>query len=974
MSSNVKLGTAGERENTQGHLLFKQERYSEAEESFRQAADERERTLGSDHNNTLGSKAMIGCALFHQGRYSEAEESFRQVADIQERTLGSDHKDTLKSKCMRGCMLVLQEKYSRTEELLRQAIDGQERTLSEGNQDTLDSKNLLGCVRLEQKKYSEAEELFRQAADGQERRLGEDNQLTLVTKFSLGYVIFKQERYNEAEELFRQVVDGREKILGKDHPKTLETVRLIGELKLIWSPPLPTSPTDNPVWQAAAGRLERVFQKGQDSREPYADSEIIEISSLLSLSNPRWSKVPRTYVVLRTIGHLDVLDDMIDSGFSDFWFPVTEQNLPGSLSLSVRTAFFNAQEVILTKSMDLEKGEKGQHCYFSPEDPLPFEPRGVLGNGRYGQVDKVLSLISFKEYARKRVPRSVAFRGPRKEAMKQFIAEIQCMKRLKHRHIVEFVGSYTDTRYVGLIMLPVAEMDLGAYLTRCTVSSHPELRTFFGCLATALEFLHGQKLRHKDIKPGNILVGRGNVLLADFGLSLDFTDASSSTTTSIVHWMTPRYCAPEVAQHDPRNTKSDIWSLGAVFMEMTVILKGKTKQDMDQFFRQHGSQQDNIRCNMAALPKFVAELEGIGELSDNRLLGWTQQMLSAEQRLRPTASSLATSIIESGSFCGICCASSEEDFSDWADETRRTYGNASTRTGSVERIRPGTVEYTTYIHASRNTQVQSLATFGVEERVSWVASRKTTINEDRVYCLLGIFGVFLPFIRGEGEAHARERLEEEIQKRQEGRGTARTKQLSITKNKASFLCVPFRRDLDFVDRGPVLDELQENSVSDSAGWSQRCRSTANPSSLSSTATAPPTAHRRLVLDNANDDAIPSSLPGPRDRKYLSTYLPQASRRRLLLRVARLMRHRVWSKTGTRFLHLGPIDGTGAQALLRKKLGDKIDADGIDELAAALDYMPLALDWKEKQANETSVWTSRLVETNPTDYSGDRVML
>ncbi|KAF2465935.1 kinase-like protein, partial [Lindgomyces ingoldianus] len=197
-----------------------------------------------------------------------------------------------------------------------------------------------------------------------------------------------------------------------------------------------------------------------------------------------------------------------------------------------------------------------------------FESKGVLGNGGFGQVDKVLSMTSFKEYARKRVPRSTAFRGPRKEHMKKFIAEIQLLKRLRHHHIVELIGSYTDTRYIGLIMSPVAEMDLGRYLTDCTVSNHPELRTFFGCLATALEYLHEQGVRHKDIKPSNILVDRGTILYTDFGLSFDFTDASGSTTASMVNGMSPRYCAPEVALHEPRNTKSDIWSLGVVFMEI----------------------------------------------------------------------------------------------------------------------------------------------------------------------------------------------------------------------------------------------------------------------------------------------------------------------------------------------------------------------------------------------------------------------
>jgi hypothetical protein len=70
---------------------------------------------------------------------------------------------------------------------------------------------------------------------------------------------------------------------------------------------------------------------------------------------------------------------------------------------------------------------------------------------------------------------------------------------------------------------------------------------------------------------------------------------------------------------------------------------------------------------------------------------------------------------------------------------------------------------------------QNLDKFGDEERMSWVASRATTVKEDRVYCLLGIFGVFLPLIHGEGEAHARRRLREELQKRQEGWGTEQTR-------------------------------------------------------------------------------------------------------------------------------------------------------------------------------------------------------
>jgi serine/threonine protein kinase len=316
--------------------------------------------------------------------------------------------------------------------------------------------------------------------------------------------------------------------------------------------------------------------------------------------------------------------------------------------------------------MGLEKGEEGQHCYFKEGESLPFEQKGILGSGAYGQVDKVLSLVSFKEYARKRVLRSTAFKGRRAEEIKQFIAEIEILKRLKHHHIVEFVGSYTDHKYFGLIMTPIAEMDLRTYLTRATVAHYPELRTFFGCLARALEFLHAHKVRHKDIKPANILVDHGDVLFADFSLSLDFADASGSTTMSIVNGMTPRYCASEVAQYEPRNTMSDIWSLGVVFMEMIVALKGSTVQFMDQFFSQHGSQQTYIRANLDALSDFIVELEGIGEPVRNQALRWTQQMLLVKHQSRPTASSLVAYIAvasqteERVSFCGVCCAPDEE--------------------------------------------------------------------------------------------------------------------------------------------------------------------------------------------------------------------------------------------------------------------------------------------------------------------------
>ena len=58
-----------------------------------------------------------------------------------------------------------------------------------------------------------------------------------------------------------------------------------------------------------------------------------------------------------------------------------------------------------------------------------------------------------------------------------------------------------------------------------------------------------------------------------------------------------------------------------------------------------------------------------------------------------------------------------------------------------------------------------LSQFSDNERRMWAANRETTIEEDQVYCLLGIFDVYLPLIYGEGKEHAFRRLQDEIDKR-----------------------------------------------------------------------------------------------------------------------------------------------------------------------------------------------------------------
>ncbi|PQE27903.1 hypothetical protein CJF30_00009096 [Rutstroemia sp. NJR-2017a BBW] len=98
---------------------------------------------------------------------------------------------------------------------------------------------------------------------------------------------------------------------------------------------------------------------------------------------------------------------------------------------------------------------------------------------------------------------------------------------------------------------------------------------------------------------------------------------------------------------------------------------------------------------------------------------------------------------------------------------------------------------------------QPLHKFSVPERMEWAVGRTTTYTEDKVYCLLGIFGVFLPLIYGEGERNATLRLREEIQRRQEGRGIESLQDMTI------FSPLPFPRNEFFTGRDDQLQTLEQ---------------------------------------------------------------------------------------------------------------------------------------------------------------------
>jgi Heterokaryon incompatibility protein (HET) len=95
--------------------------------------------------------------------------------------------------------------------------------------------------------------------------------------------------------------------------------------------------------------------------------------------------------------------------------------------------------------------------------------------------------------------------------------------------------------------------------------------------------------------------------------------------------------------------------------------------------------------------------------------------------------------------------------------------------------------------------------YGIDERVSWAAKRETKYEEDMAYSLLGIFGIFLPLIYGEGRENAFRRLREEVSKSAKTHAFDELPKTGI-RSQPKFT-VPFVRDRKFVGREDIMQEM-----------------------------------------------------------------------------------------------------------------------------------------------------------------------
>ncbi|GIW11705.1 MAG: hypothetical protein KatS3mg061_2762 [Dehalococcoidia bacterium] len=147
----------------------------------------------------------------------------------------------------------------------------------------------------------------------------------------------------------------------------------------------------------------------------------------------------------------------------------------------------------------------------------------------------------------------------------RFRREADTVAKLMHPNIVPVYtfGEEGDLLYLVMGYVPGGSLAerLGQRL------DFPTIGRIIGQVADALDYAHQQGVIHRDIKPGNILLGTDDwALLSDFGIARMLE--GQRLTRPGIGMGTPEYMSPEQGMSDTIDGRSDIYSLGIVLFEL----------------------------------------------------------------------------------------------------------------------------------------------------------------------------------------------------------------------------------------------------------------------------------------------------------------------------------------------------------------------------------------------------------------------
>jgi hypothetical protein len=153
----------------------------------------------------------------------------------------------------------------------------------------------------------------------------------------------------------------------------------------------------------------------------------------------------------------------------------------------------------------------------------------------------------------------------------RFEIEARLLASLSHPRVVKVLDHSSDEQGLYIVMELVHGVDLGAILKR---NGDPGLSigdaieyARHGC--EALQYVHGQQIVHRDVKPQNMILGDDGVVLVDFGVARALGSEQGEDQGTIAVG-TPRYMAPEVFAGGTVSAASDIFSLAATLWTLLI--------------------------------------------------------------------------------------------------------------------------------------------------------------------------------------------------------------------------------------------------------------------------------------------------------------------------------------------------------------------------------------------------------------------
>ena len=207
----------------------------------------------------------------------------------------------------------------------------------------------------------------------------------------------------------------------------------------------------------------------------------------------------------------------------------------------------------------------------APPAPVPvrtariagrYELGPVIGRGGVADVHRAVDTLLDREVAVKLLRQETTSETDRA----RFTAEARTLAQLSDPGLVTVLDAGTSEDHAYLVMELVEGTNLAAVVEDGPLTPGEAAR-ILRVVAEALSYAHRQGVVHRDVKPGNVLVGHdGRVKLADFGIARLVGDAVRHTTTGTTIG-TVSYLAPEQVSGDALTQAVDIYALGLVLLE-----------------------------------------------------------------------------------------------------------------------------------------------------------------------------------------------------------------------------------------------------------------------------------------------------------------------------------------------------------------------------------------------------------------------